>query len=111
MQVNQRTYKCFPFCQKIALKISDAMIKNMKRVKLYSGLLQYDKCCFHKHAIYCTLPLCGKRVGKCKSFEPGGGSLNWFTNSMVSLQAKEQYKDQDLVITRNEIPIRKLFTL
>ena len=98
VHVKFRTYISFPFCQKSRPNITAEQIIDSKRAKLYAGLLQYDKCCFHRHATNCILVLCGKRVGKCKSLEPGCGSLNCLTNSMVSLRMKKTILGLELVL-------------
>jgi len=43
---------------------------------LYGGFRQYDQCCFHRQAMHWVKKDCEYRVGKYRSFEPGGGALS-----------------------------------
>lgn len=45
------TYIFLPWSQKSNPKINEAKSICRERIKLYDGLLQYDKCCFHKQAL------------------------------------------------------------
>lgn len=80
------TYNVCPCFQNNVANITADKILKIHWSKLYEGFLQYDKCCFHRQALNCSQPFCGKRVGKCKSLEPRVGVFNCLTSSLLSLQ-------------------------
>jgi len=90
LNTNILTYNFIPCFQKRTANTVDEITINIMRVKLYEGLLQYDKYCFHRQALNCPQPFCGKRVGKCKSVESGGGLLRCLTSSWLSLEWGEK---------------------
>lgn len=52
-------YISCPCFQKSAPIIKDESTKYDRRTKLYAGLLQYERCCFHKQALNWPQPFCG----------------------------------------------------
>lgn len=79
------TYIDEPICQKTVPNKSDTANVFTRRTTLSSGFFQYERCCFHKHAMHCDLTFCQYPGGKSRSFALGFGLLSSSTRSMFSL--------------------------
>lgn len=78
-------YILSPFCQKSAPNIKEDAAVIANRPRLYLGFLQQDRCRFQRHALNCSHPFCGKRVGKSNAFVPCAGKLSSLTRSLFFL--------------------------
>ena len=94
--VYTETYKFFPLFQYSIPKIKADTSECMIRIKLYAGLLQQAKCCFHRQDFNCSQLFCENRVIKYRSLDPGGGLLNFLTSSLFFLKNHIQvFKDEN----------------
>lgn len=67
------------------------MVVKKNLTAVYGGFLQYDKCCFHRHAMHCTGNDCEYWVGKYRSLEPAGGMLRSFIKLLFLLKLQNTH--------------------
>lgn len=81
-----RSYIFVPILQYMIPSMIAIAIVTKILIPLYSGLHQYDLCFFHMQMMNCTRKLCGYRVTKLRSLDPGCALLNSRTRNFVLLQ-------------------------
>lgn len=63
-RIPQRIYLLVPRSQNIVPNIKAITVVKKILTAVYGGFLQYDKCCFHRHAMHCTMKDWEYCVGK-----------------------------------------------